>query len=77
MLHGAFGLAEGSLGQILGPRVFLAGLRALIRGNGVGKPRGNVRSLPGYALVRDGRIVKHHVSRHAADRPDLRAFVRT
>jgi hypothetical protein len=74
-LHGAFGLVEGTIGQILGPRALLAGVRAVLKGNGVGKPRGSVRALPGAFLVRDGEVVRRHVASHAGDRPDWNRFV--
>jgi hypothetical protein len=75
-LYRGFGLAEGSLAQLAGPRAALAFFRALFRGNRVGKPRGDVRLLPGTLLVRDGSVVRRHDARHAGDHPDFRRFVR-
>lgn len=78
-LYRAFGLVHGSLGSLISPAVVAAGLRALLKGNLVGKPVGDVRTLPGTFLVRRGAILWAHRSRHTGDHPDLgtiRAAVR-
>jgi len=64
-LYRAFGLTQGSLGQLLGPRVFAAGLRAALRGHGVGRPVGDPRMLSGWFLVRDRNVVWSHPHEHA------------
>lgn len=66
-LYGAFGLGRGSLLQLLGPKVWLAGLRAIGGGHGVGKPQGDMALLSGAFLVRDGRVVWAHYSAHTGD----------
>ena len=66
----AFGLGEGRLGEVIGPRALLASMRAIFRGHFVGKPVGNVKVMPGAFLVLDGRIRWKHDYRHSGERPD-------
>jgi hypothetical protein len=66
-LYDAFGLRRGSLMQLLGPKVWLAGLRALGAGHGVGRPKGDTLLLAGGFLVREGRVVWSHYSTHTGD----------
>lgn len=47
----------------------MAGLRALFKGNGVGRPVGDPLTLPGLFLVRDLQIIAAHNFRHAGDHP--------
>ncbi len=62
-LYEAFGLEQGSVGQLLGPRVFLAGVRAARFG--VGMPVGNPLRMSGWFLIDDGAVVWSHVHEHA------------
>lgn len=66
-LYRAFGLGRGSALQLLGPRVWLSGLRALGGLHGVGRPTGDPLVMPGAFLVRDGAVTWSHVSEHAGD----------
>jgi len=68
--HTAFGLGEGRLAQVIGPRALLASMRALFRGHFVGKPVGNVKVMPGAFLVSGGRILWKHDYGHSGERPD-------
>ena len=61
-LYAAFGLGRASLGQMLGPRVFLAGLKALR--HGVGRPVGNPLLQSGWFLVAGDEVVWAHVHEH-------------
>jgi hypothetical protein len=72
-LYAGFGLARARLGQVFGPRAAAAAIRSVLRGNGVGKAVGGVRTMPGAFLFRGGRIEWRHEYRHAGDHPDLRA----
>lgn len=65
----AYGLTEGSIGQLLNPRVAMRGLTTTLRGNLQGRPTGgSARQLPGSAIVTaDGMLLHHHVARDAAD----------
>ncbi|MBL8899814.1 MAG: AhpC/TSA family protein [Planctomycetes bacterium] len=71
--YAAFELGHGSAGKYLGPGVWAAGLRALLKGNGVGRPVGDPLTLPGLFLVHDRQLVAAHEFRHAGDHPDWRA----
>lgn len=75
-LFRAFGLQRGTLMQLLGPAVWWSALRAVFRGNFVGKPTGNEAQMPGAFLVRGRKIVWQHRARHAGDHPDLGAMLR-
>jgi hypothetical protein len=66
-LYTAFGLGRGTLLQVLGPRVWLAGLRAVGRGNGVGRVKGDPLLMSGAFLVRAGFVVWGHHSAHSGD----------
>ncbi|MCB9871695.1 MAG: hypothetical protein H6837_17710 [Planctomycetes bacterium] len=74
VLYTAFGVTRGGLGQVLGPRVWLAGARALLAGHGVGRPSGDVWQMSGAFLVRAGRVLRVHRYAHSADHPDFDAF---
>lgn len=74
-LYRAFGLAEGGLNQIAGPRIWWKGLQTTLKGFLPGKPQGNVRQLAGAFLVQEGKIVRTHRARHSADHPDFLSFL--
>jgi len=71
VLYGAFGLQRGSGAQFLSPAVFGAGLRAVLKGNGVGLPVGDVWQLSGEFLVKGGQIAWAHRAAHTGDHPSL------
>jgi hypothetical protein len=66
-LYEAFGLKQGSLSQLLGPRVLLAGLMAVR--DGVGKLVGNPRRMSGWFLVDGVDVVWSQVHLHAGALP--------
>ncbi len=71
----AFGLDQGSLWQIAGPKVWAPSIKAMFRG-GIGKPTGDVRQLPGAFVVdRQGVVRFVHRAAHQADRPDHAAML--
>jgi hypothetical protein len=70
-LFAAFALQSGTLLQILGPTALWRGLRALLKGNSIGKPAGNERQMPGAFLVHGRKVLWQHRARHAADHPNL------
>lgn len=70
--YDAFGVGRGSLGQILGPGVWPAGVRAMLKGHFVGRPVGDPWIMPGFLLVIDRRIVWRHRFHHSGDHPDYR-----
>lgn len=74
-LRRAFGIRRGGAKEFLAPGVWLAGMRAVFKGNGVGKPAGDVRSMPGMALVADGKVIWEQVFQHAGSKPDYDAVL--
>lgn len=66
-LYSAFGLGRGTLWQLLGPRVWGAGLRALGGRHGVGAPQGDPMLLAGAALVAARRVRWLHRAAHSGD----------
>jgi hypothetical protein len=70
-LFAAFDLKKGRLAQLLGPSAWWAGLRALRKGNFVGKPTGNETQMPGAFLVHNRTILYAHRANNAGDHPDL------
>lgn len=64
-LYAAFGLTPGSLGQLFGARVFLAGLDAAMRGHGIGRPVGDPMMMSGWFLVDGPSVLWEHVHEHA------------
>lgn len=70
-LFDAFGLSQGSLGQMFGAPVWSAGLRSVLKGNFVGRPVGDPWMMPGYFLLQDGGIRWSYRPTHAGDHPDL------
>ena len=70
-LYRAFGLGRGGIREMLGPGVWAAGLRAVLKGNLGGRPVGDVWTMPGLFLVRGEAILWEHRFRHAGDHPDF------
>ncbi len=71
VLYTAFGLQRGAGAQLMSPAVFSAGLRAILKGNGVGIPVGDVRQLSGEFLVRGGRVEWAHRAEDVSDHPSF------
>ncbi|MFN7731881.1 MAG: SelL-related redox protein [Pirellula sp.] len=67
-LFRAYQLPRGTWSQLLGPHIWWQGFKtAILRGYGLGKLAGDGFQLSGAFLVRDGKIVRAHPSRDAAD----------
>jgi hypothetical protein len=64
-LYAAFSLRRGTVGQLLGPKVWVAGLKAALGGYGLGAPVGDPLMLSGWYLVRGGEVLWHHRHEHA------------
>lgn len=73
-LYQALELKRGSLGALLGPRVWLGAARAFGRGFRQGATEGDASQLPGVFLVVDGEIVKAHRSKDPSEVPDYLAL---
>ncbi len=72
LLYRALELRRGSFLQLFGPRVWVAGVLAALRGHGIGKLEGDGFQMPGAFVVHRGRVVRAYRHATAADRPDLK-----
>lgn len=70
--YDAFGVSRGSLFQMFGPGVFVAGYRARQKGHENGPRSGDIYRMPGVFLVQGARVLWQHAYRHAGDHPDFR-----
>ena len=70
-LYRAFGLGNGGLLELFGPRVWWLGMKAIIQGCGIGRLAGNGLHMPGAFVFHQGEIVASQRARTAADLPDL------
>jgi len=71
LLYRALKLGRGSFLQLFGPRAWVAGVLAALRGHGVGKLEGDGFQMPGAFVIHRGRVVRAYRHTTAADRPDL------
>ncbi len=71
-----FALHRGNLGQLLGPKVIFRwiwlGVKKKIFFTRV---EGDINQMPGFFLIRNGKIVKKFVHRTSADQPDFSLFL--
>lgn len=71
-LYGHFGLGRGTPGQMFGPRMFLRGFGAVLRGHWVGMPIGDPWQMPGIFVIQPGGEVSwEYRSSDAADNLSL------
>lgn len=70
-LYDDFRLARAKPAQVVGPRVWLRGLTALLKGHIMGRIIGDPWLLSGLFLVRDETIIWEHRAQHSADHPDF------
>ena len=76
-LYKELGAPRGGIGKVLGLRELSRGAGAcLVKGHGVGVPKGDVFQLGALALVDKGRVVWKHPLERASERPDYVAAVR-
>ncbi len=75
-LYNHFKLKKGSLGQLLGPKVWLRGISALFKGHFVGKLEGDGFQMPGVFLIKDREIVNSFIHKTAADKPNYLELAR-
>jgi peroxiredoxin len=73
----AYGLTDGTVGQLINPRIVVRGATTLLRGTMHGKPETRVsRQLPGTAIVdTDGTLRLMHVARDAVDHLNTRQLL--
>lgn len=74
-VYKAFGLARGTLWQVLGLGVWWPGAKAILTGHLPGMPQGDIFQLPGAFVVREGKIVKEFHAPNSAAKPDYVSLV--
>ena len=75
-LHQALELKRGSALDVIGPKVWWPGFKAvLLRGHRPGRPAGDVLQLGGAILVQDGKVIAAYRSEHSFDQPDFCALI--
>lgn len=68
----ALGVKQGSVGEVVGPKVWLPGVRALATGQVVKKPRQDPYQLGGAAVVdTSGEITYAYRAQTSADHPSV------
>lgn len=68
VLYRAFGVERGNLGQMFGPASAACAIRAVAKGNGVGRMTGDAWTLPTVVLLdAAGTVIWEHRGRHAGD----------
>jgi hypothetical protein len=70
-LYRSFGLGKAGFWDLFGPRVWLRGIMALVRGCGVGQIAGDGLQMPGVFLFHRNQVVAAQPAQSAADLPDL------
>ncbi len=73
-LYRAFGLGNGGLLELFGPRVWWLGFVSILKGCGVGHLAGNALQMPGAFVFHRGKIITAQRARSASDLPDLPAL---
>jgi hypothetical protein len=71
LLYRALELPRGTFAQLFGPRVWVRGVAAFVKGHGLGRLEGDGFQLSGAFLVHRGRVLRAHRHRDAADRSDF------
>jgi peroxiredoxin len=75
-LYRKFELKQMSTLGFFSPSVALKGVAAIVGGNGIGRPQGDVRQLPGVFIINTaGQIVFSHFSNNPADHPDAKTIL--
>ena len=70
-LYDVFDVERARWSQLFGLSVLLAGVSAAFKGNGVGKPVGDVRRMPGAFLIHEGQVTWAQEPAHVGDHPNL------
>jgi peroxiredoxin len=75
-LYRKFELKQMSTLGFFSPSVALKGVAAIVGGDGIGMPQGDVRQLPGVFIINTaGQIVFSHFSGNPADHPDAKTIL--
>jgi peroxiredoxin len=75
-LYQAFHLPQGSFVQLFGPRVFVRGVMATLKGHVQGWFVGDALQMPGAFVVSHGAILRAYRHASVGDRPDFVALAR-
>jgi len=68
-LYAGLGLRKGTFLEVFGLQTIVRGIRALVKGNGVGKLEGDALQMPGMFLIYEGSITKAFRHRYAGELP--------
>ncbi len=68
-LYDAFGVARGGMAEMFGPGAVSCGIRATMKGNFIGRKKGDPWTLPTFLLVAGDQILWRHDGKHAGDHP--------
>lgn len=72
----AFELSRGNITQLFGPRTWIEGIRATMRGNMVSGLKGDGFQMPGIFIIQNGEVIQSYRHRTAGERPDYLAMIR-
>ena len=76
-LFKAFHLKQASATALLSPGMAVKGVAALLKGYGIGIPKGDVRQLPGVFIIdTEGRIRYSYFAEGPADHPEPDALLK-
>ncbi len=67
-LYRAFELPRGGFWQLFGPRNWIEGIKATLRGNIVSGLKGDGFQMPGIFIIKDGQVIHTHRHRTAGER---------
>lgn len=73
-LYAAFGLEQGGVAAVVGPKSIARGIGAFFSGHRMRVPVGDIRQMPGVFVLEGDRIVAEFRHRSVADRPDYLAL---
>lgn len=75
-VYSDYGLRQGGLTELVGPRTVLSGLRAAAKGNRQGPATGDVRMLGATFIVDTNGVVEFaYYNRYAGDNPNLESLL--
>ncbi len=75
-LYRSFGLEDGSLSAVVGPKALLRGAKLLVQsGIAPKKPVGSIRQMPGVFVLKAGRTTAEFRHRSISDTPDYLALL--
>lgn len=75
-LFEAFRLKQASVGSLFSAKMVVKGMTAMAKGHTIGKPKGDVRQLPGVFIIdADSRIRFSHYADGPADHPQPEALL--